>query len=186
MQNLIDRQADRLLVPQRVNARKLLAALAMVESAGGRNLQPNFEPAFWKEGKYWNAHLAGLAGDWSHHADPVMAPFIERCVACSWGPWQILYVTAEELGYWGPPWALVSPELSLTWGIRLINKRIIPKLTMNAPEQQLVSEIADGYNSGNPRDNLVPTNYINLVLTHYNNPNVGAELADLGKFGNFG
>jgi hypothetical protein len=170
MKLLIARQAGELTIPgDKVDKCRLLGALAMVESGGGHNWQPNFEPAFYVGGRYWNDYLAELVNRWGQGADPEMKPWCEKAVACSWGPWQILYVTAEELGYDGPPWGLTAPAVCLEYAIRLLNRRVIPKVQAET-EHGFVAQIADGYNTGNPRDGNVPTRYITKVLRWYDNP----------------
>lgn len=183
---VINRHADDLELPSNVDNVKLLTAMAMVESDGGRNLQPNFERAFYKGGHYWNTHLTELRAKWKSRADPKMRTWSGRAMACSWGPWQILYVTAEELGYWGPPWALTDADVCLTWAIRLINKRLAPKLPARLEELQIVSKIADGYNSGSFRDRYVPHDYIDKVLKYYKTDASSGELISLGPLANFG
>ena len=150
----------------KLDRERLLGAIAMVESAGGRNWQPNFEPAFYIGGAYWNDHLAELVNKWQLQADQVLKEACGRLVAASFGPWQVLYVTAEELGYSGPPWGLGHPSVCLTYAIKLINKRILPKCTAE-DEKGLVAQIADGYNSGHPTKGVPPADYITKVWRFY-------------------
>jgi hypothetical protein len=159
------------LDPTRVDRERLLGALAVVESAGGRNWQPNFEPAFWRDGRYWNAHLAELQNRWGQGADPEMRPWCEKAVACSWGPWQVLYVVAEELGYDGPPWGLTAPAVCLEYAIRLINRRIAPKVLADTPHG-IVVQVAGRYNAGGNWQSPVAAAYIKKVLRWYDEPDL--------------
>lgn len=182
MKQIIAEQVDHLQLPPEVNRPRLLAALAMVESNGGRNLQPNFEPSFYKGGYYWNPHLNYLRAKWGARSDPRMRQWSKQAMACSWGPWQILYVTAEELGYKGPPWALTDPSTCLGWAIKLINKRLASKLAGPLTEMGVVERIADGYNSGSFRDKFVPHSYIKKILGYYEDEDVLEKLLDLKSF----
>lgn len=70
--------------PANVDARRLLVALAMNESSGGKNCLPRHEQAYCT-GVYSTvplvAHLTGLYGHLAH---------------CSFGPWQILLVNCAD------------------------------------------------------------------------------------------
>jgi hypothetical protein len=70
--------------PANVDARRLLIAMAMNESSGGKNCLPRHEPAYCT-GAYSKApqvvHLTGLYGHNAH---------------CSFGPWQILLVNCPD------------------------------------------------------------------------------------------
>lgn len=170
MDTVIERHVDDLAIPTKVKGRLLLGAIAMMESHGGRNWQPNFEPAFWRGGRYWGDAQKARADTWGQQGDPVMEAFTRRAVACSWGPWQILYTTADELGYQGPPWGLTDPDTCLHWAIQLINRRIAPGLDNSLEVSIIVRKLADGYNSGSHKDRNVPHRYIQDVWTLYSNP----------------
>lgn len=144
-----------------VDGERLLLALCGVESSFGKTCGLRVEPAYSPGGLYYKKSPAIRAAYWQYgHA------------ACgSWGPWQLLYPTACELGFVGLPWDLFGGE-ALPWTVKLINARILPKI--NGDEQIAIGLIADGYNSGNPRDANVPDEYIQKVTAYYNRP-----LADL-------
>jgi len=167
MRALIEKYAPTLdLKDEEVDRSRLLAALCLAESNGGRNWQPNYEPAFFIGGRYWNDRLAELVNYWGQGADPVMRPWCEQAVACSWGPFQILYITAVELKYDGPPWGLTDPATCLRYAVRLINKRIIPKLVHDTPFS-LLAQIAGRYNAGGNWKGLAAKQYIAKVTAHY-------------------
>ena len=185
MNRCIERHADDLILPTTVDKRRLLAALAVVESGGGKNLQPNFEPAFWIGGKFWNPTLAEYCARWESRSDLEMRPWCGKAIACSWGPWQILYVTAAELGYQGPPWALTDPDVCLSWAVRLINRRIAPKILSYLSDIEVVSMVGDGYNSGSATDKFIPVDYCKKLLAAYSDKDVAGKLVFLGDQSDF-
>ena len=165
MKTLIARLAPTLdLGDDSIDNGRLLAAISIVESNGGRNRQPNFEPAFYVGGRYWNAHLAELVNQWEQASDVKMRPWCGRAVACSWSPWQILYITAEELGFNGAPWELSHPATGLHYAIRLINKRIVPRL-VHGDTMDTLAQIAGRYNAGS--NWRMAKRYVAKVTAHY-------------------
>lgn len=176
MLQVIARHEADLEIPTSVDRTAFLAALAMQESGGGRNWQPNFESAFWEGGAYWNKTLAGYRDRWREKADPEMREWCGKAIACSWGPWQVLYVTAAELGFQGPPWALVDPDLCLEWAITLINKRLAKRLPEGLSGPAIVGLLADGYNSGTFLDTHAPLKYIQAIRAFYSDPSTPQKL----------
>jgi hypothetical protein len=117
-----------LIVDSRLDPARVLAAIAHNESRYGANNVPRHEPAFDAGGRY---------------ADRAALEKYGREAACSWGPWQVMYVTAKELGYKGAPKELADPEVSLPFAIKLVNERLIERQGAKS-----LAEIAVGYNSG--------------------------------------
>ena len=97
-------------------------------------------------GKYYNQRLYAIYGS---------------DAAASWGPMQIMYVTATELGFNGNPSDLSDPEVCMYWATTLINKRILGR------GARTIEQIADAYNSGSFKDNVIPEDYINSVINYY-------------------
>lgn len=127
---------------------KLLIAVASVESSGGvRALASLHERAYCYGGKYHNDKVAGLSRIYG------------CCVHSSWGPWQILYVTASEHGYYGDPVELRKPSVSVPYVVAVMNHRMI--------EPVKLENIFDAWNSGNARDNNVPHEYIQKAMAAY-------------------
>lgn len=85
------------------------------------------------------------------------------CLAhSSFGTWQIMFIGAFEMGFRGDPVELRDDEVSLPWVLRLIDRRILsrwPRITPRA--------FADAYNSGNPNDEIVPTEYCDRFEAAY-------------------
>ncbi|MFH1035139.1 MAG: transglycosylase SLT domain-containing protein [Pseudomonadota bacterium] len=151
--------AGSLRAPSGLDPILLLMALAAVESSGGFNNQPRVEPAYRPGGRYCNQALYEKYGD---------------DAAASWGPLQIMFVTARELGYQGTPQDLAEPSVSVPLAIALINRRIVGR------GAQTLEQIADGYNSGNFRDDKIPAPYIAKVRAAYADLVAnGAEVDDL-------
>lgn len=80
----------------------------------------------------------------------------------SWGPWQLLFITAYEQGYRDDPVRLRVPEVSVEWVVKILNKRLLDKVTDATPE-----DVADAWNSGRARDKIVPQAYITEFMEHY-------------------
>lgn len=134
-----------------IDKNMLLLALAGKESSFGVNNVPRHEKAYDKEGRYYklSEHLRASVRRYG-----LMA-------ACSWSPWQIMYIAACEMNYKGHPVKLIDAETSLPYVIRFINERIIEK---GANTLEL---IADAYNSGTHLDKNVPTDYIESLKKIY-------------------
>src|SRR5574342_570309 len=137
-----------------VDGERLLLAICGVESSFGLTCGLRVEPAYSPGGLYYNRSPVIQKGYLQYgHA------------ACgSWGPLQLLYPTACELGFTGLPWDLYGGE-ALPWTIKLLNTRILPKVS--GDEKTAVGLIADGYNSGNPRDANIPQAYMDRVWFYY-------------------
>ncbi len=80
----------------------LVAAILEVESSG-RTDAFRYEPAFWA--RYCARH-------------PLYAHDTPRRVASSYGLMQVMYPTAREHGFPGPPELLFVPDIGLQWGCR--------------------------------------------------------------------
>lgn len=80
----------------------LVAAIVAAESSG-RTDAFRFEPAFWRRYCLNN---------------PLYSQDTPRRVASSYGLMQVMYPTARERGFPGPPELLFIPEIGLTWGCR--------------------------------------------------------------------
>ena len=72
-----------------VDSRKLLRTIAHLESTSGTRCSPRHEPAYLPSGLYFQRSNALKIGYAEYGA----------LVGCSWGPWQILWVNAFDLGY---------------------------------------------------------------------------------------
>jgi hypothetical protein len=139
--------------PPGIDGARLLRAIADVETENGRNNWPNVEPSWIAEGERFTVEGRIVVGTGRN----VNAIVLERArrfgwlpTSSSWGPWQILYHTAADLGFQGAPWDLWTPQESGPWVCRRLQK-IIDRGAVT------VGDIADAWNSGTHRDaNRVP------------------------------
>lgn len=152
LRQLIQKHASKLnLQNSNVDPAVLLAALAFCESSFGKNTTPRVEPAYLPGGRYFQAK----------HVQQAYKKY-GQAAAASYGPWQVLYITALELGFTGSPQELAEPETNLEYAIKYINQRILRR------GAKTVAQIADGYNSGNFNDSNVPHSYIRKLVRAYN------------------
>lgn len=80
--------------------------------------------------------------------------------AASYGPWQMLYHTAADLGYDDEPEGLYSESTARVWADRLLSR-------IFAQGAETVEQVADAWNSGSFRDGIVPHEYIARVAAEY-------------------
>lgn len=129
-----------------LDPKQVLWAFAGVESSFGQNFAPRHEPSYCRSGKYYNSAATREHGCLAH---------------CSYGPWQVMFanfpvgITPRDL--LDP---IAGPELSLRAAIRRLNRALV----QGASE---LSQLADAYNSGSFRDDLVPGQYVAGVLEKY-------------------
>ena len=148
LRKLVIASAPDLIVPPGIDPVKILCAILHNESSYGVFNVPRFEKAYGPGGKYYNHTQYTLWGAWA---------------CCSYSSFQIMYPTARELGFTGTPGQLWNDEEAIKWAIKLINVRIIRK-----QGAKTVNQIADGYNSGNCNDSIIPEVYIAKFVLAYN------------------
>lgn len=129
---------------------EFLYTLAGVESSFSANNVCRFEEAYSRRGPFYKKSRAlqrahGLYGD---------------LAAMSYGPWQMMYIVAQELGFGGNPLDLWYGHVSIRWVVEYLNR---------AHERGAVSveEFCDAYNSGSHRDSFVPKEYIEKFWEMY-------------------
>jgi hypothetical protein len=129
----------------------LLLAIAGCETAFGQ--QADFvraEPAYMPGGRYFedSASLKLLYRQYG-------------VAACSsWGPFQIMFIVAREVGFKGHPWELVQEETGARVALEVIRRSV--KIGSDTLEKVL-----DAYNSGNSKDANVPFEYVRKGVTIY-------------------
>ena len=138
--------ASDLKVPSPLKSELVLAAIAHNESNYGKDNVPRHEPAYDHGGRY---------------ADKVAIEEYGRDAACSWSPWQIMYVNAKAMGFEGAPKDLSDPHVALPFVIKFINKEII-----NRQKAMTMQDIARAYNSGSIHGDAVK-GYVGNVLLAY-------------------
>lgn len=131
-----------------IDGARLLWAIAGVESSFGANCKPRVEPAYSYGGKY-SAKLpqADLLHEFGCDA------------ACSYGPWQIMLCNAY--GY-KPTELAMDLDKACVATVGFIRRWCI-----NTQQCKTLRDFADAYNSGSPRDSIVPEKYIEKVRNYY-------------------
>lgn len=130
------------LTVEGLDYKNFLLAMAGVESSFGKDMGPRVEKAYEPGGIYFQNKELQIA----------YAAY-GRFASASFGPWQILYIVAHELGYRGHPEDLMDAEVCGPFVVDKLNR--ISKNGANSVERLL-----DAWNTGNWKDNHVPTNYI--------------------------
>ena len=141
----------------------LLSTIAMVESSGGRNNYPNFEPYWIPKGKSGIIENSRQTG-----RHPISNTLVNHrfemyglSAGCSFSSFQILYHTAADIGYTGAPWMLWNDDMAIRWVVALLSRII-------ASGADTIEKIADAWNSGNHKDDIVPVEYIEEFRKTYN------------------
>lgn len=154
LDSLIAQYASQLHIDRsRLSPEAILKAIAHMETSyGERGLATLHENAYCYHGTYYHASpsLQKESYKWGCQAH------------CSYGPWQILYITAWEFGFRDDPTLLREGTHSLPYVINVLNKRVADKLSDERPE-----DFFDAWNSGNPRDHIVPAEYIAKAMSIY-------------------
>ena len=139
-------------LPFHVDGVALLKAIATVESSFGKHLRPRHEPAYDVGGRYYRRDkmiqkLVGLYGS---------------AAAMSYGPFQIMYPVAVELGFnlSDPPSVLSGFRVNAQYAVRYLNVRAIPGATC-------LEDLFDAYNSGSHWDANIPGSYIEKAMGAY-------------------
>lgn len=151
LDDLIATHSSELLADRsRVSPEGILKAIAHMESSyGARSLATLHESAYCYGGRYYvnSAQLQHESHLWGCQAH------------CSYGPWQLLYITAWEHGFRDDPTLLREGAHSLPLVIQVLNARVVDK---SRPES-----FFDAWNSGTDRDNRIPSEYISKAINIY-------------------
>lgn len=89
----------------------LLWAIHQQEASGKVQVPSRYEPQFYERYIKGNSEFAQAVKRYGKEA-----------VASSYGPWQIMYPTAVEMGYQGRPGALSDAAISLPYVIKYLRK----------------------------------------------------------------
>lgn len=149
---VIKEHAPYLEMPPGLNAEAILWAVYGCEHYTKKYYFPRYESAYAPGGLYYrNAEAVREAWEkWG------------RTAACSYSNFQILYITATEFGYTGPPLGLDRDSIAIPFVVKYINERIFAK-----PGHESVEQVADGYNSGTHLDRLKPLAYMARFRRYY-------------------
>jgi len=152
IKGLIEEWAQHLKTPESLEPKCLLWALYFCEKYNSQNRVPRFEKAYAPGGYYYERSLEVRKeyNTWGRDA------------ACSYSNFQILYNTARELGYDGPPLPLDRDSIALPYVVWYLNIRIFKKGATTP------GEVADAYNSGSYQDANKPEAYIKKFIRNYN------------------
>lgn len=136
------------------SAEGVLSAIAKVESSFGANVNPRKESAYLPGGKYFTFDQQERFTIW------------DEAVGCSYGPWQIMYPTACELGFDSKPWnrdpnLLTVPEVSIHYVIEYLKKRVFAKGIRQ------LEDIGAIYNSGSLHG-TISVSYVKNFVDSYN------------------
>ena len=138
---------------QPVNGGRLLLTLSALESNYGKLREfVRYEKGYAPGGKYFS------------DSETVRALYRKYgCLACSsFGTFQLMFVTARELGFTDHPIRLQEDRVCAYWATQLITQRFIKRL-----RAQSLKDILDCYNSGYHRDHYIPTKYIESGIQIY-------------------
>lgn len=138
-----------LSLPSTIRGAQLLWALAGNESDFGDWCPPRHERGYHYGSRAYkrSKELRDLSAEWG-------------CLAhCSFGPWQVLLVNAP--GY-SPIELMSDAELACKAAVEFLNR-----VTLGAQKADTLEEIADAYNSGNFKDDIVPHQYITRLKRNY-------------------
>jgi len=154
LQDIIAENASLLANTQGFDPVKILTALAMNESDMGINKRPRFEKSYCVGSTMYQndkdlRNNYNLWGAWA---------------CCSYSSFQIMFQTAWELGYRGTPANLWDDSVAIVYVIRLLNHRILSKITSCV---NFLENVADAYNSGTFTDSIVPQDYIDKFVANY-------------------
>ena len=151
-----------------VDLAKAKRAIEMAETGGGRNNWPRVEAAYIPATESPFVAQNSLIRGSGACVNAIVEARWERFAgsdeqlgtAASWGPWQIMYHTAADMGYTGEPSALHKREVCEKY----VDKRLEQIVRSGA---ETIEQVADAWNSGNFRDKIVPADYIAKVKVYY-------------------
>lgn len=144
-----------------VDTTRLLAALRQVEVSGWRT-GLRFEPAYMPRGYKFPLQGYVLTGTGAAMTEVAQRRWDKwgPWSSASYGPWQILYHAAADLGYGGHPCDLLREEVCRVWVEAKLHQ-------ISRRGARTLAEIADAWNSGTHRDGIVPHEYIRKVQAAY-------------------
>lgn len=123
----------------------LLRAICQNESTGGVKWDvPLHEASYCYGGPYYKGDGAG-----GRTGDDDLRRLTQRygCFAhMSYGPWQVLFITAYEHGFRGHPLELQDPKTSIPYVVKMLNERCA------AVPEPAPRDFFDAYNTGKPTD----------------------------------
>lgn len=123
--------------PPTLDATGVLHALGFVESSHGKYSVPRFEPAYSRKGRY-----ASRANDqrWGDAA------------ACSYGPWQIMFINAQ-----GQVPAITPAEMQTSpVSCAVATALFLDNVVLGRQGAQAIEQVLDAWNTGKFTDSILP------------------------------
>lgn len=141
---------------------RLLMAIAMIESSGGMNNYPNFEPYWVPAGTVFTIEGKIQRGRHPLSNQLVVDRYADHGMAsgCSFSAWQILYHTAADMGFKDKPWKLWDNKVAIHWVVKRLKK-------LEKQGAVSIEQFADAWNSGSFKDKIIPERYIKEVSEAY-------------------
>ena len=114
LEQIVRNLCGSLIVPQGEDKFAFLWSLCGMESSFGIKNRMRYEQAYAPGGRYFfsSDRLRSLYKDWG----------VPAC--CSHGVTQIMYITAVEFGFDGPPYDLIDANISLPITIKILNDSV--------------------------------------------------------------
>jgi soluble lytic murein transglycosylase-like protein len=113
-----------------------------------------YEPGFW------DRYMGPASRGWPKYEPPSEHPAVaeawKRRVSSSYGILQVMFATAQDLGYGGSPEGLLDPLTSANLGAKLLRKNL------DGPAKGDLADALAAYNTGRARDEW--TTYDDEVL----------------------
>lgn len=126
--------------PRGLDPYSLLYAIGGVESSFGSMNLPRHEKAFDFGGVYAEKELLQKYGSWAAH---------------SYGPWQMMYTNIlRSLPEPIPPQECSNPYVAIVAAANWLNDEVLGRRKCD-----LVVEVADAWNTGNPNDQFKPAQW---------------------------
>lgn len=149
------------LVPG-VDCDRLLRAIASVETNGGVDNVARYEAAYIPRGMAFTIQGHTVTGSGACCNAITWARWQKWGIrsAASYGWWQILYQTAADLGYQGPPQDLMEPGICEPFVVAYLKKKAIQGA-------RTVRDFADAWNSGTFTDENTVPEYTKAVEAAY-------------------
>ncbi len=123
----------------------------VVPGSGGLRNVPVHEDAYDYGGRYWRraVHLRAIIEKYGAMG------------ACSWSSWQILYVSASEMGFGGAPIDLWDDLTAIPYIVKLLNARVFRR------GAKTIEDVGDGWNTGSPNDSIENLDYEKNIRIAY-------------------
>jgi hypothetical protein len=141
------------LAERGINTQKLLDAVKLVESNGGKDTEPRFEYSVYRK----------LRRDYNilrPHIQEAIQKYGFKKLATSYGPYQVLGSTAVFLGFEGDPRELMQESVCKEWASRYV------RYLISSDKTHSLTDVVSAYNAGLGGIGKNP-DYTNRILECY-------------------